>query len=980
MSSLYFWKTWTTPYRRIWFALSGVFIFSMLFMWYTYFQGTSGVIHWEKIQEQKTIETVVHDFKLGPFMLKIPGENYLIFEYFQGSDLHHNTTASYVFLLVLIVCVVVLLTVITTLQRFWYFAGMGLFIVFLVSLRLDVLLIFGIRGYTVPAIVLALFVGISFYFNSIRSHTDFITRLGVFAILTIALAIIIYMFSEIPLPILHLAVTAYSASLLLSVLFIIMVAHEILASFIYIANQGASRNLRHFSIISFIYLINVLLASLHEIGAIEWNIVYINLYLLLSLSAILGLWGFRLRENLYENIFSFSPMGAFFFVALGTICFMSIGQLLGNANDAALKVVRDIIIFTHTGFGIVFLMYVISNFMVMMADNLPVHKILYKPNRMPYFTFRLAGVIVTLAFVFVSHWRDYVYYSTAGFYNYVADLYMLQGNEKFAEAFYERSKSNAFHNNRANYALAMMKASHLDLEEAHENLLRANRKNPSDFSLVNDGNLYLWRKEYFPAIRAYREAEKIQSSLPLSNNLGFAYARIHNLDSATYYISEARTKNITASSAESNFFAMAAAESIPLQTDSILGIFQSESPAVLSNAIVMATLFNQKLKTNVDPFPTENLNLYTATLLNNYIIRNAKSLDTTFTKKALAIASDTLNSTFSEALKASLAYAFYHQGNVYKAQEILAELAYLTQSYQGKYNYIMGLWALDQGNPDVAEQYFVHAVVANYKEARLYNAIALTESGKLTPAMTAWDSVMKQGEKEKVMATRIKEILSLTPLQALTLGDEEKFQYARYVVSINDTVYFSRLSNSFANPNYKALALLDMSRKQFNADRIGPAIRIFTQTAGLELTDKKLHDAIRRFELRMLASRRETATLAQQINKGITFDASQALEKMLYTALISEASNDLVTARKNYQVLGTWNPYFVDGILAAAAFFKNRDKNDAKAYAILAEALQINATSIRLLKAYIAEAAHQGFDEYAASALQRLIELERRGR
>lgn len=981
MSSLYFWKNWNTAHRRTWFFLAGVFITSLLLMWFFYWQGTEGVIHWERIQQQKTIETTVHSFRLGPFELNTPGESYVIFEFLQGSDLRHNTVASYIFLAGLILSAMVLLSVITTLERFWYFAGMSLFILFVVALRLDALRLFGQGGILVPAIVLIIFLSISFYFKSVRPQTSFVTRLTTFSLMSLVTWGVIVQYSQIPFPTLHLTLTSYAPALILSILFIVMVAHEILVSFVYITSQGGSKSLRHFLLISVIYMVNVFITCLHEMGTIDWSFVYIDLYLLLTLSGILGLWGFKLRESLYDNIFPFSPFGAFFFIALGTICFITLGQLLGNANDAALKVVRDIIIFSHTGFGLIFLAYIFSNFMVMMADNVSVYKVLYKPTRMPFFTFRLAGIIVTLAFIFTSYWRSYVGHATAGFYNYVADLHLMQGNEPFARGFYERSRINAFQNHRANYALAMMKASRLDFSEAEKNFELANAKRPSDFSLINAGNIHIWRKSYFPAIHIYREAEKKKPSPALSNNLGFVYAKIHNLDSAVYYISEARKDDLTKASAESNFFAFVASEYLPVKTDSILRVFDSTSPAVVSNALAAATLFNQPFKTDIDPLAEKPLDLYSATYLNNYIIRNAKTLDTTFTTKAFRIADDSLNFSFSEALKASLAYAYYHQGNIQKAQEIMAELAYLSQSYRGKYNYLLGLWALEQGSPDNAHSYFTFSVSAFYKQARLYDAIALTEAGRFKEAGVAWDSVSTYGsDAEKEIASRIKRVLSLRPAEALTLNDPEKYQYSRYKVSIHDTAYFSKLVNTFEDVNYKAQSLLDMAKKQFKADQIAPAIRFYSQTSGLRLTNKNLYDEIRYFELQMLASRGEIRKLAQQINKGITFDASRALEKMLYTALINEASGDLKTAERLYSILGVWNPYFENGILAAANFYRSHDLKSAKAYNLLAEAIQVNSASIRLLKAYAAEASRQGLDEYATSAAQRIADLEERNR
>ena len=977
MHSFFFWKDWPKNYRTTWLALSGILLFSLMYMWFTWFQGAYGIIEWQKMQEQKMVETTVHQFRLGPFHLDIPGETYVIFEYLQGSAIEHNKFASFLFLALLMSSSMVLLTVISTLQRVWYYIGMGLFVLFVIGLRFDVVQLFNVEGYAIPVAIIILFISLSFYFKSFRPAAGFATRLLSFLALAAICAILIANFSAIPYPLLHIAVTAYLPALILTALFIIMVAHEILVSFVYIASQGTSKNLQHFAIISFIYLINVLITCLHELGVIQWEFLYINLYLLLTMSALLGLWGFRLREPLYESILSFKPVGAYFYVALAAICFITISQLLGNANDAALKVVRDLIIFSHTGYGIIFLTYIFSNFMVMMAENLPVYKLLYKPNRMPYFTFRLAGLIATLAFLFYSEWRQFVFHGLAGFYNYVGDLYVLQDNESLAQHFYDESRKYAFQNHRANYALGIIKSSRIDFEGAHYNYMLANARRPTEFSLVNDGNLFVWQKDYFGAIETYRNGRDVKpGAAALANNLGYAYGKIHSLDSATFFMNRARQDALTKSSAEGNFLALAAVEYLPIRTDSVVKIFESNAPIVVGNALALATLLGQELDTDVDPLKEANLDLYSATLLNNYCIRNAKSLDTTFVRKAYNIASDSLNYEFSEALKATLAQAYYHQGNITKALEVLAELAYVHQDNRGKYNYIMGLWALEQGSPGIASTYFMHAETAEYKNSKFYNAIALTEAGRVRDAYAAWDSVARTGDaNQKEISARIQRILSLDQSQALELGDAEKYQYCRYKVGLADTVFFGRISNAFNNANYKAQALLDMSRKQFRAGNILPAIKYLNQISGLELSDRSLYNEVRHMELLMLAWRNELQLLAKQLNNDIAFGPDRQLEKSLYTALLSEVSGDVEKARQLYTILGTWNPYFEEGIIAAADFFRKQDPTDLTAYNILVEAIQVNFNSFRLLSAYAEEAERLGFDQYAASARQRLTAI-----
>ncbi len=972
-----FWRSWLPVYRVMLYVIAAVFLFSLLFLWFGYFEGADGVIHWEKFQEQKVVETTVHEFRLGPFVLAVPGESYAILEYFNGSHIVPNTSASYFFLAIVMAAAIMLLTLITTLPRFWYFTGMGLFIVFVVSLRVEVLALGGYTNQVPVAVVLLMYVLPSFYFNQIKSHISFVSRTVSFFVITLFLALFIHFFSGVDYPFYHLALTLYTPALILSILFIIMIAHEILASFVFIVGQGSSKTLQHLSIISVIYLANVIITCFHELGVIESNFVYINLFLLLTISATLGLWGFRQREQMYQNILPFAPYGAYFFLCLGIVCFATTGQMLNNANDPAVKIIRDFIIFSHTGFGVIFLTYLFSNFILMLARNLPVYKVLYSPTRMPYFTFRFAGLIAMLGFVFYSNWREYIYHGLGGFYNFAGDLHTLLDNRGYAESFYDQGHSQAFQNHRSNYALATIKASRYDFDDAHYNYELANGKRPTPYSLTNAGNLYLWENKNTEAISRYHYAlRELPDAGPIQNNLGFAYSKTHQVDSALLYLNAARHHEISKISAETNFFALATMEAVPIKIDSVLNLFNSH-PGTISNALALSTLQKQKFSTPVKPLEEKRLNLYTATLLNNYIVRYAQTLDTTFIHEAHRIASDSLNEDYSEAIKSSLAFAYYHRGNVTKALEILGELAYITQSYQGKFNYIMGLWALEQGNPVLASSYFTYSDTYTYKDAKFYNAIALSEARRKPEALIMWDTVANgRDEAKKEIAARMKRVLNLGPTEALSLNDAEKYQYCRYNIALRDSVLFNKILNNFISADYKAQAILDISRRYYEADMMAPAIRYYRRIAGLELSNKKLYEDVRHLELLMLAYRGELNLLASQINKDITFDDSRLLEKALYTALIASSNGDSTLAEKNFRILGVYNPYFEEGVIAAANFYRDQNQDRIKPYNILAEAIQINGNSIRLLKAYVAEATRQGFDDYAASAAERLTSLE----
>lgn len=980
METPFFWKNWLPVYRWILYGVASLFVFSLLFMWFSYLAGDSGVLHWEKFQEQKLVEATVHSFSVGPFELQVPADTYVIYEYFNGSALQPNVTASYLFLLVIVIGAGVILTVFTTIDKFWFFVGMAAFILFVFYLKLEVLQLFGQRNFIPTAVVLVAFCGPAYYFRSFRPETSLLTRWLTFFALTVVTGVVIYVFSGVSHPMLHLSVTAYVPGLLVAFIFIVMVAHELFAGFILLADQRVKNGFRDFLILSIIWMINLVITYLHEIGSLDWNFIYVNLYLTLTLSALLGFWGFRQREPLYGNIISFHPYGAYFFLAMGAIAFAFIGYALGNANSAAVRVVRTFIIYTQVAFGFTFLLYFLSNFLGIADQNLRVYRVLYKPNRMPYFTFRLSGLIVVIAFVVYSDWHIFTYQAMAGFYNSMGDLYGKLDDNTYTEAYYRQAANLAYSDHHSNYALGTMAANELSPEEARTRYELASFRKPTDFSLINGGNMYIWQSNPNRAIQYYQGvAEQVDHRSILNNNLGFAYAKAGRRDSVSYFLDEARSNRISKDAAETNFFAFTVTDRLDVNADSVVKVFDSNTPGVLANALALAISRRQTFSTPVDPLKERKLNLYSATLLNNYIIHNAHSLDSTFAIEADSIISDSINSDYSESLKASLAFAYYHQGNVNRSFELLSELIAYSAEDQGKYNYIKGLWALEQKHPESAANYFADAIYYRFKKAKLYHAISLTEAGLIDDAVTAWDSLIVNGdEAEKYIASSIRRVLTLPAMQAAALPDHERYQYVRYRLNANDTVVFNSLVNGFSNSNYKAQALLDMSQKLFNAAYVIPAVKYFNRISGLQINNKKLYDDARFFELEMLASRKEVHQLIKQINKGLEFNSARRLEKKLYAAMVNEMSGDTASAARNYLIAGTSNPYFDNGVIAAADFFKAQDSTSFKPYDILSAAIQINGGSVRLLAAYAKEAARKGFDEYAVSAVMRIDEIRRR--
>jgi hypothetical protein len=144
---------------------------------------------------------------------------------------------------------------------------------------------------------------------------------------------------------------------------------------------------------------------------------------------------------------------------------------------------------------------------------------------------------------------------------------------------------------------------------------------------------------------------------------------------------------------------------------------------------------------------------------------------------------------------------------------------------------------------------------------------------------------------------------------------------------------------------------------------------------GLHLTDLRLFDDIKYFELRLFAAQGQLAKLQEQVQKGVTFGPYKQVESVYYSALIHFFQGDTVQAAREFNWLAVSNPYFDDGIVTAASFFDRQSTNKQKVYSILSEALLVNPNSVKILKAYIGVANRLGYHDFAASALNTLRPL-----
>lgn len=961
-----FWQSWPRSSRIFLLVFSILFGVALVAMWSAWTIEPSPALELQNVTEADLGEVTVDQFSKGPYNFTVRGNNYVVFQRQLGGMLETSNAVAYGYLFFLAVFMIGMLAVISTLSKFYYLMGMGIFILFVTTLGPEVLGVFGIYGRTFSLVIMAMYGLSSFWLFYFASTTGFLTRVLVFTAVTALLASMIYFLSATPSPFLFLAAHATEAGILACMLFIITVAHEIIAGFIYAVSQStrSGKTLNHFLIITMIYIANLVLTYAVRFGFLDWDIIAVNLYLLLTISGILGIWGIRMRQKTYEGIIG-ETYAVYAFILVGMFSFASIATFMLNANDTALASISDIIIFTHIGFGVAFLLYLFSNFMAMLAKNYAVYKVLYTPNNMPYVTFRLGGIAATAALLIYNTWQVPVHNAQSGYYNALADLYHNTGNDRVARLYFDESRTYGFKGHHANYALANLEGAAFALEAESSFYNDASNRRPTPMSVLNWAQTFQQAEENLEAIIALESSLKkdVSDKDAIENTIGLLYGRTGMPDSAIKYLELSKTSGKYGSMASANLVGLAAMGRVPVSGDTASA---TKDYMMIANRLALVNRYYRPWTKSFELPADTAINLGQAMAISNYLINKKDQVDTALIRKVIALARRPSNIGYKEGLLFASSLALYSSGETKEAFRMLEEVT-VESDHQGKYNNILTMWSLENNEPKRAIGYAEYAVDQDYAPAKVAYAVALTEAGRFAEAVAAWDSVISKSDTiSSKLARDVRDVLT----QPATATKDSQLQiYSRYKLTLADTNRIFLLLN---NPDKSQLgkALMDLAEKCYAMDEPIAAQRVLNQIIELQLDNLAIRKQINWMFMMLQLRFGNLSTVETAISENsIQFTGKEKKYKIYFDALSAEAAKDTATASRLYKWLGTADPFFEDGVIRATEYFKDKGQTS---YDMLVEAILYHPSSIRLRIAYALESARQGYDDYARGSLMEL--------
>ncbi|NOS56639.1 MAG: hypothetical protein HOP37_10345 [Cyclobacteriaceae bacterium] len=973
MSNIRFWEHWTNSEKRLFWLLACLALAGLSLFGYIYFQNPSLVYVYEQFQELKLMDVALRSFRVGLSTIEVPIENILLYETYVGSDLQPTFWIYHLFLGCLTIGVLLFLTFITTLKRYSFLGGIGFVILIIVNFHWEALLVFGLSNKALTIVVTILYAATAYYFQSFRSDFSFLFRLSCFVVITLIIAVVVYFGSRVNSPFLHLAVNGLTTGIIMSVVFIAMIAHELVALFVTIVtnSQKPTRSAGHFYLITAIYLANLVITYLIREKYLYWNIFTVDSFLLLTLSSIVGLWGVRKRVPLYADAVSSFPTVTYLYLGFFLTAYATLSFCFATHSTTMMEGFDDIILFMHLGYGVIFTAYVTANFGPMLLANVSVHKILYQPSAMPFFTFRTMGLIATFAFLSYSYpLTTYFDRAKATYYNAYGDMYLALADQQTAEAYYKKSIATRNRNHHAHYALANLYSAQLNPPAAlaeYENIIRTT---PSEMAYLNYGDAYQTNGKYVEAAALLKDGLRVfPTSGLLLNAQALNYYQLNQLDSSLLFFQRARKSQLTKDAAETNLFAASAQLRLSFPADSLLKLLGSKDLGTQSNAFALATL--QHIDLPIDPkLPKDSLlNVRMATVISNQLTNQLEKLDTAALRNYVLIAKKPINSNFKEYVLQAAAHAYYEHGMVTEALELTRELAYSTD--QGKYFYLIGIWLLEQKNPTTAALYFKAAEEKNMYGADFMQALAWTEADSLDVALSLWDSLLTSGDSSRRnQSLRYKKVMEVKNNEALQQDDEFIYEYSKIRVPLSDSLQFSQLIQNMTDVDLKTRAILERSKRWYKLDEPNRAISYLSMLKGVKLTDKALADEITIFNM-MLAVETSNWSYLQKKMTG-ELPADYRIEKIYWRAVLAEREGRIKEAIRDFDYLRTANFQFEEPMLASARFFKKNSKDKLKSYSILVNGLLAKPNSVKLLKEYVLQARLLGFDNESLQAMTKL--------
>jgi hypothetical protein len=757
---------------------------------YFYFTGESATLPVQLVPHLAPVPLTLDSVSVGAARLALPVSGFITTLTHDVGGPYTQPLAAGLWLGVLALALAGWLAVVSMLERPAFLAGTVPVVFVLMSLNADALGIFNDTKQYFLYLTLGLLGAAALGLQAFGDRVRAVWRVAIFLALVGGLVALLLAKTKLPLDetALHLAAYATPAGAGLVAALIVWVGVENIRALLWF-NTQAERPEGRFGLLPFV------LASLLYLGALGlyfWNDGVLALGaglhldpLVLVLPAIVtaGL-GLRERAPSYGGWLPYAAARPLYWLLVAAAS-AALGYALATANTPLLTAVRA---FSGRALGLLgaaFLLYVLVNFGSLIRQRLPVYRVVFEPRRLPFYTVYILGLAGLFLFELRNNWPllDLV---QAGQYNQLGDLARQQSEARpddlplalLAERYYAESGDVL---NRFNHSAQLGRAALYRFRDQRQNelnaLRRALKRQPDEKISLKLNALLTEPADFFDALEVMRQARRAApGSFALASDMAQLFTRSALTDSVAFYLDKAERLKPASYVSRTNQLGFLLSQSLGHAAQKLAADSKAMAtePGLLANKELLQLLAHEPVspapiapRTSLDGAAFAQL--YHTALLT---VRAAQPGPCRrLTGELTRLAGYAANEPYYEQILFLQALLRHAAGDELAARQTLAPLTVGTTPSAAYYQYLLGLWQLQQQQYATSASQLALAAAHGATDARLPQAWALALAGQTDSARAAYqllatDSAQGRAAARLGQALRAPALLASQPQSA----------------------------------------------------------------------------------------------------------------------------------------------------------------------------------------------------------------------
>jgi len=800
------------------------------------FTGTDLVLPWQVNVTYFPKPVYLEYFKLNGLSIGFYVDQYINWQQYSLGNMRFIAWPSWALLGTVLVFFWLLFTAVTYFKRFWYFVCLGGLIFLLIQMNLSELLLWG--DYS-NYLALGLLITGTFFFHAIKPESTLTLRLFVMGLLIALFIMLSTIFGESTMQGLTVISYGLQVPVILALLFMVFVAGENIYSILKITTSkgvNGRNNLFHFITFGIIYNGILILLFLNKRGDIDFELFFISPYVLLIISTISAYLSFDLRLQKRKGAIPLTLLKRWVFPILFTCTLSVLAYAELTANDPLIEALEYGIIISHLALGSAYFVSSFVNFTPLILQNLDVYKVYYKPTVAPPFLIALVSLAAMLAMVFYINFYPF-YQMQAGEYNALGDISEQKGEKLLAEQYYKQGVSIDFVNFKSNFQVAKYEKEKGNAVGVIQHFQNTFFKNGSAKGYTSLAKYYNSEDQQFNTLFELKAAKKKLESKEVNNNLAFTYRQFATFDSAYLLLNE-NWINYNDPLAKSNLLALSTELPNIIASDSLILALSSNNLRTKNNATALANLNNTQINFELelakDTFLLQDDLFY---------LFNASLNITSKSDSAKIDAIDYyLTSAYNRGLNVFLfkakALQLYELGQVNKAFELIELLKIIDNQQAAHYNFILGVWALQQNSRVLSNEVFNLASAQGFDQAQIesiQNAVLSAEIPKYS------SQVQSQFQRFKLNTDTAQHIKQLKLMASANAFDETTtfaaIEILRELKTSNQEIYSifveAHAVNKYSLPIFQAyiLSAIDAGLSKIALDEVNNLEGLMPQAA-----------------------------------------------------------------------------------------------------------------------------------------------------